>query len=199
VSSSAVCGSGATCGLGCGAGTAPGIAVAFAVARPWVRRRMVKYHTAQPGWEPSRREAIPRPSFYFWRPQCVQYVRYVEGPFMLPMGVVFQVKSGNYSPKYIEQDAKQGPSSQFAERAGSGLYACPISKESAWAECTCAGARFSIFLSFSVARGSLILPPPRSATRRSASKYNTGPREVGALSLISTPCSVHRVEHFHVV
>ena len=24
-------------------------------------------------------------------------------------------------PKYIEQDAKQGPSSQFAERAGSGL------------------------------------------------------------------------------
>jgi len=27
-------------------------------------------------------------------------------------------------PKYIEQDAKQGPSSQFAERAGSGLQAC---------------------------------------------------------------------------
>ena len=26
-------------------------------------------------------------------------------------------------PKYIEQDAKQGPSSQFAERAGSGLQA----------------------------------------------------------------------------
>jgi len=32
-------------------------------------------------------------------------------------------------PKYIEQDAKQGPSSQFAERAGSGLQSCSSSKE----------------------------------------------------------------------
>ena len=32
-------------------------------------------------------------------------------------------------PKYIEQDAKQGPSSQFAERAGSGLQACPSNEE----------------------------------------------------------------------
>ena len=31
-------------------------------------------------------------------------------------------------PKYIRQDAKQGPSSQFAERAESGLKACPSRK-----------------------------------------------------------------------
>ena len=64
----------------------------------------------------------------------------------------------------------------------------------AWAECTCAGARIRISLSFSVARVSLILPPSRSAMRRSASKCNAG-----ALSLIFTPHSVHRAEHLHVV
>ena len=32
-------------------------------------------------------------------------------------------------PKYIEQDAKQGPSSQIAERAGSELQARPSSQE----------------------------------------------------------------------
>ena len=32
-------------------------------------------------------------------------------------------------PKYMEQDAKQGPSSQSAERAGSGLQARSSSKE----------------------------------------------------------------------
>jgi len=32
-------------------------------------------------------------------------------------------------PKYIEQDTKQGPSSQFAERAGSGLQAFSSSIE----------------------------------------------------------------------
>ena len=32
-------------------------------------------------------------------------------------------------PIYIEQGAKQGPLSQFAERAGSGLQACFSSKE----------------------------------------------------------------------
>ena len=39
--------------------------------------------------------------------------------------VQVQVKSSQeLLPKYIEQDAKQGPSSQFEERAGSGLRAC---------------------------------------------------------------------------
>ena len=32
-----------------------------------------------------------------------------------------KVKSQKLLPKYIEKDAKQGPSSQFAERDGSGL------------------------------------------------------------------------------
>jgi len=37
---------------------------------------------------------------------------------------MFEVKSSQeLLPKYIKQDAKQGPSSQFAERAGSGLQA----------------------------------------------------------------------------
>ena len=48
----------------------------------------------------------------------------VCGPKALP------VKSSQESlPKYIEQDTKQGPSSQFAERPGSGLKACPSSME----------------------------------------------------------------------
>ena len=47
-----------------------------------------------------------------------------------------QVK--NHPPKYIEQDAKTGAinhqlSSQFAERAGSGLRAFPQQKRAAWA------------------------------------------------------------------
>ena len=40
-----------------------------------------------------------------------------------------EVKSQELLPKYTEQDAKQGPSSQFARRAGNGLLACPSSKE----------------------------------------------------------------------
>ena len=38
------------------------------------------------------------------------------------------IKSQELLPKYIEQGAKQGPSSQFAEPAGSGLN-CSSSKE----------------------------------------------------------------------
>ena len=38
-------------------------------------------------------------------------------------------RSQELLPKYIEQEAKQGPSSQSAERTGSGLQACPNSKE----------------------------------------------------------------------
>ena len=52
---------------------------------------------------------------------------------------------------------------------------------------------------FSVAKVSSVLSPSRSATRRSASKCNKFYRQVGALSLISTPHLVHRVEHFHAV
>ena len=74
---------------------------------------------------------------------------------------------------YIEQ--KQGPSSQFAERAGSGLEAVHQRIKAAWAGYTCAGARISTSISFSVASFFLILPPSRSATRRSASKCNAGP------------------------
>ena len=68
-----------------------------------------------------------------------------------------------------------------------------------WAECTCAGVRMGISLSFSVARVSSVPPTPRSATRCRASKYNAGSRYAGALSLISTPHSVRRVEHSHVL
>ena len=39
---------------------------------------------------------------------------------------------------------KQGPSSQFAERAGSGLRAFLQQQGAAWAECTCAGAHMGI-------------------------------------------------------
>ena len=78
-----------------------------------------------------------------------------------------QVKSSKeLLPKYIDQDAKQGPSNQFAERAGSGLRAVLQQQEAAWAECTCAGARISIFLSFSVAR----VLSPASLTQRDESK-----------------------------
>jgi hypothetical protein len=81
-------------------------------------------------------------------------------------------------PKYIEQDVKQGPSSQFLERAGSGLQAYLSSKElrglsvraQVRVQCICT------LPSFSVARVSSIMPPSRSATRRSASKCNTGPQ-----------------------
>ena len=73
-------------------------------------------------------------------------------------------------PKYIEQDAKQGPSGRFAERAGSGMQACPSSEELlGLRECTCAGARISMFLSSPVPRVSSILLPH-------AAKFNTGSR-----------------------
>jgi len=78
--------------------------------------------------------------------------------------------------EHIEQDAKQELSSQFVERAGSGLQASFQQQGAALAECTRAGASISISLSFSVARGSLSLPPSRSATGRSALKFKTGPR-----------------------
>jgi hypothetical protein len=75
----------------------------------------------------------------------------------------------------------------------------PQQQRAAWAECTCAGARISISLSFSDARDSSILPPLRSATRRSAWKYNAGSQYAGALSLIFTLHSVYLVEHYQVV
>ena len=40
-----------------------------------------------------------------------------------------QEPSQEFLPKYIEQGAKQGPSSQYAERAGSGLKALISSDE----------------------------------------------------------------------
>ena len=50
----------------------------------------------------------------------------------------------------------------------------PQQQRAAWAECTCASAHVSIFLSFSIAGVSSILSPSRSAMSRSASKWNTG-------------------------
>ena len=69
-------------------------------------------------------------------------------------------------PKYIEQDAKQGPQSQFVERAGSGLKAVPQQQRGAWAEFTSAGVRIGTSLSFSVVKVSSVLPP--YAARRGA-------------------------------
>ena len=45
-----------------------------------------------------------------------------------PLGTLLVKSSQELLLRYIEQDAKQGPSSQFAERAGSGLEAFSSSK-----------------------------------------------------------------------
>ena len=59
-------------------------------------------------------------------------------------------QSQELPPVYIEQGAKQGPSSQFAERAGSGLHAAlqqqKINARAEWAKCTSTGARVGISL-----------------------------------------------------
>ena len=47
-------------------------------------------------------------------------------------------------------------------------------QRAAWAGCTCAGARMGTFLSFSVARVSPILSPPRSAASRNCKSYPPG-------------------------
>ena len=66
-------------------------------------------------------------------------------------------------PKYIEQGVMQAPSSQFAERAGSGLKVLLQQQGAARAGCTCAGARTGTILSFSVAR---VFLTPVSLTQR---------------------------------
>ena len=43
--------------------------------------------------------------------------------------LLYKCPSQELPPKYLEQDTKQGPSSQSAERAGSGLQAFSSSKE----------------------------------------------------------------------
>ena len=121
------------------------------------------------GWIPMHRPPEPGP---FSPPPCVPMA-----PLLRPRHLHAQRShwGGRHPPKssqefpaqYIEQDAKQGPSSQFAERAGSGLKALFQQQRAAWAECTCAGARMSIHILFSVEGGSSVLPPSRSATRRS--------------------------------
>ena len=50
------------------------------------------------------------------------------------------VKNQELLPKYVEKDTKQGPSSQFAERAGCGLKAVLQLRKAARAGYTCAGA-----------------------------------------------------------
>jgi len=75
-------------------------------------------------------------------------------------------QSQELPPKYIKHDAKLGPSSQFAERARSGLQVLLQQHEAAWAECTRAGARICMPHPFSLLRASSILPSLRSATCR---------------------------------
>ena len=109
-----------------------------------------------------------------------------------------QVKS-RITPQ-LHRAGHQAGAIKPVRRAGWEWAASPLQQQrAAWAECTCAGAHMSIFLSFSIARASSILPLSRSATSRSASKCNTGSREADAPSLAFTPHSVHRAEHFHAV
>ena len=100
------------------------------------------------------------PPVYQWHPFCVP----VTCMRREAIGGRHPPKSSQEFPaQYIEQDAKQGPSSQFVERAGSGLKALFQQQRAAWAECTCAGARMSISLSLSVAR---VFLNPVSLTQR---------------------------------
>ena len=53
-------------------------------------------------------------------------------------------------PRHVEQGAKQAPSSQFAERAGSGLQAMPQEHRASWGWVylrRCAYKNFSLVLS----------------------------------------------------
>ena len=88
-----------------------------------------------------------------------------------------QVKSSKEFPqKYIEQEAKPGPSSQFAKRTGSGQKACPSSKELRGLSVR-AQVRVEVILLRSLLRGlPQTLSTSRSATSRSASKCNAGSR-----------------------
>ena len=98
--------------------------------------------------------------------------------------------------KFIEQDTKQGASSQFEEWAGDGLQAVPQQHDLRVHVRRCAWGNF---LSFFVARVFSILPSLRSATRRSASKCNAGSWKSGALPLIFIPDSVHGIANLHQV
>ena len=88
-----------------------------------------------------------------------------------------QAKSG-ITPQ-VHRAGRQAGAVKSVRRAGwewpEGLL---LQQRDAWAECTCAGARISIFLSSSFARArvSSILSPSCSATSRCASKCNTGSR-----------------------
>ena len=68
------------------------------------------------------------------------------------LGVKSKSQKSRFTPQYIEQVAKHGPSSQTSERAGSGLQAVLQQQSSPWAECMCTGAHVSIPPSFPVAR-----------------------------------------------
>ena len=105
---------------------------------------------------------------------------------MTPCTVTPLHASQELLPKYKEQDAKQGPSSQFAERAGSGLQSCTSSKELRGLGVR-AQVRVWTFFSRSLLRGLPQSRLPRAAASRTASKCNTGSRYVGALPLTSTP------------
>jgi hypothetical protein len=92
---------------------------------------------------------------------------------------VVQVAKSRITPQVHRAGRETGAIKPVRVRAGSGLNA--VQQGAVWAGYTCADAHMGICFSFSVARVSLILPPSRSATRRGASKCNTGP-------INRTPC-----------
>ena len=62
-------------------------------------------------------------------------------------------------PCELELDLRQAGATKPVSRAGWEWYESSLEQQrAAWTECTCAGARISIFLSFSVARVSPTLP-----------------------------------------
>ena len=123
--------------------------------------------------------------------------------------------------RYIEQDAKQGPPSQFVERAGGGLQACPSSKELRGLSARAQVRVISIYIfPRSLLRGFPQSWFPRAARRGAAHRSATqGPGNralchssslsinLTVLSNTFTSCDlrpfswapISRVKHFHVV